>query len=167
MKKLTVCFLILILSLSLAGCESDLNEPANFYYPRKSDTIHFGTSDGLITMEPREVAGHSGDLRYILSLYLLGPLDSDLDSPFPDGTTLEDIDVAAGILTITLSDSFSQLSGMDLTIACACLSSTCFELIDVAQVTILSPKTELHSQVEITLDRNSLTLLDTLPLTTE
>ena len=28
MKKLTVCFLILILSLSLADCESDLNEPA-------------------------------------------------------------------------------------------------------------------------------------------
>lgn len=167
MKKTTVCILLLVLFLSLTGCHNDLNEPANFYYPRQTDNIQFGVANGLVTVEQRELTGHTGDLQYILSLYLLGPLDTGLYSPFPEGTVLETILLEEGVLTVSLSEDFSQLSGMELTIACACLSSTCFDLADAAQIVILSPKTELYPQVEVTMERNCLTLLDTLPLATE
>ena len=166
MRKMTALLLSIAVILSLTGCRSDL-KPVDFYYPRQTDSIQFGVPDGLISSDPREVAGHTGDLRYLISLYLRGPLDSGLQSPFPEGTMLEDISTEDGVVTVSLSREFSQLSGMELTLACACLSSTCFGLTDAEFVTILSPKTELYSQVEVTMDRNCLTLLDDSPVAAE
>ncbi len=161
MRKLTA--LILLCALSLSGCHfgNDLREPVHFYYPQTQEAIAAnGASDGFIVPETREGAGHTGDLNYLLSLYLAGPTQETLRSPFPQGTKLAGITQTEGSLIIALNGAFSQLSGIDLTLACACICTTCFGLTDASQITVTAPATGLYPEVSLTLTRDSLTLTD-------
>ena len=65
-------------------------------------------------------------------------------------------------MIIRLSKEFSQLSGIRLTVACACLSLTLFDLTDAARVRIVSPAAEKLPAVDITLCRTDLILTDTV-----
>lgn len=164
MRRILILCILGCLVLNLAGCSfgSQLKEPVPFYYTRDGENYVYGEADGVITSEEREASGHTADLEYLLSLYLSGPLDEDLVSPFPEGTQLESIDRDSSGLIILLNDSFSQLSGMELTVACACISATCFALVDVQQVRIISPQTQYDSAVEMVITRDTLTLIDTV-----
>ena len=62
---------------------------------------------------------------------------------------------------MALSASLTLLSGVDLTLACACLARTCFSLTDAQSVTISS---EGLGFVSMTLTRDSLVLSDDTPL---
>lgn len=162
MRKIIAFIIAITLVLCSAGCNtgSGLNDPVTFYYTRPNDGFLYGAADGVIAAEEREASGHTGELQYLLTLYLSGPLDDSLTSPFPNGTQLTALTQTADTLYIELSGEFSQLSGVRLTTACACISKTCFALRDVSQVTIQSPAFGDHPAVEITLTRDSLFLLD-------
>ncbi len=140
MKRLTLS--ILILSLLISGCAfggDGLKEPVTFYYLRDHSTPEgydaFFT-EGAIGSENREAAGHRQDLTYLLKLYLQGPLDSDLKSPFPVASKITDIQQKDRTLTVTMNAVPSRYNDMDLTISCACLARTCMGLVDVDTVTI-------------------------------
>lgn len=160
MKKLTALILILAVLFTLVSCGSTLKDPVSFYYLRTGDTLAYGYEDGLIATEEREAAGHVGDLEYLISLYLNGPLGDHLVSPFPSGVRLELLTRRQDSLTIVLSESFSHLSGMELSIACACLCRTAFGLTDANTITILSPKTNFSDGIKLIFARDSFLLID-------
>ena len=160
MRKTIVLLLLGAILLSLGACGSSLKEPVSFYYLRNPNTIVYGSADGLVAPEQREAAGHVGDLEYLLTLYLGGPLDDRLVSPIPEGVTLENLVIRQKNLILVLSSQFAELTDVELTAACVCIATTCFSLTDVDEVTILSPETHLSEGVSMTLTRDSVTFLD-------
>ncbi len=161
MKKQIASLLVLTMVAGLFGCSfrSAVREPVEFYYLR--DSFLYGASDGVITSEARERSGHGDDLAYLLSLYLRGPLDEELKSPFPADCRLVDLRLDNKTLRLTLDASFIQLEGIDLTLACACLSKTCFGLTDVQTVKVEAAVPDENSAFNITFTRDSLLLEDT------
>ena len=136
MKKAIPLLAALCLLLSIAGCSlerSGWKAPVTFFYRRQSSELQAHPEGGVIVPEEREISGRNNDLFYLLSLYLRGPLDDGLVSPFPawcrlvginrNGTTPHDI----------LDEHFAALKDMELTTACACLARTCMALAGVEQ----------------------------------
>ncbi len=151
MKKMLRFLLLVCLLLSLGACSFDdpIENPVEFYYPRRADAYLYGSSDGVITGETRDVGG-AGDLKYLLTLYLQGPLDEFLVSPFPSGSTLLDVRTDAREITLILDAHFATLSGLDQTIACVCLARTCFGYTDAQSVRIIAGgKTSIDTTISI------------------
>lgn len=168
MKKTWIISLVLALLLALAACDTSQPQTGvTFYYLKNSNQPENLSVDSFYATENRAYTDETRNLRDCLSLYLRGPVGEDLASPFPDNTRLLEADLQENHLYIHLSQEFSQLTGMDLTAACACLSLTCFDLADVEQVTIISPATEKMPAVEITMSRTNLILTDTVTGETE
>lgn len=147
MRKLLV---ILLAALLLCGCAAD--KGIHFYYLRTE--YEYGTADGVIASETREITGYDDDLNYLFRLYLEGPLNDSLTSPFPRGTYLLNTLLTGDTLTLVLSVEYSALEDLEQTLANACLASTGFQLTEAEQIIILSGK-ETY-----TLDRSSITLFD-------
>lgn len=138
--KRSLCVLLCVLFLiGLCGCSTPLSgsgEPVSFYY-RRADFQYHGT-DNVIVPEQREISGHGGDLHYLISLYLVGPLDDSLVSPFPTGTRLLETQQNGMELLLTLSDSAASLSDSAFSLACTCLALTCMSFTNAETVTVSS-----------------------------
>ena len=161
--KRTICLMLVFLFLaSLSACyyseSGDILEPVEFFYPRKPDYFVYGADDGVLAAEVREGSGHIGDLYYLLSMYLRGPQDETLRSPFPEGCKLKDVRFEEDMLRIVLSAEFTTLENVDLTIACASLTKTCMNLVDVRLVSIKASGNK--KSVSITMDAEALLLSD-------
>ena len=145
MKKCISFLLCLCLLASFWGCAPRTEAPqvpVRFYYPRTVDTIQYTASGGAFTYEDRESAGYTDNLPYLLNLYFRGPADSTLRNPFPTATSVTELKVYGNYAFLTVSDSFAQLTGMDLTVACACLTLTVTELTG-AETLCLSTNSQL------------------------
>lgn len=137
-KRFAVLLLTLFLTVS-AGCSfasSHMIEPVNFYYRRTQ--FLYGSSDSVIGSESREASGHTEDLNYLLSLYLAGPVEEGLISPFSRGTLLLSVVQWNDSVTIEVSDTGRFLSDANFSLACACISKTCMELTGAESVTVIS-----------------------------
>ncbi len=162
MKKVIVLLLALLQLAALVGCSlggTDF-EPVHFYYLRDADAYLYGAEDGVVTYEERDPTGHEGDFRYLLMLYLQGPLDDALESPFPAGCALVELSQTASEMHVTLNSDFATLRGMDRTLACVCLARTCFSLANVRTVHILARSSEEKDNVYETITIDSLLLED-------
>lgn len=155
MKRFCVLLLLLSLMLSLCACASETS--VTYYYVRDELEYQYGTADGVMVGEIREAAGHVDDLRYLLILYFHGPLTDHLESPFPSGTALDEFSLEDGHLDIKLSGIVSMMKNPDLTLACACLARTCFDITDAESVTI---RAESLNAVSMTFTRDSWILVD-------
>ena len=134
MKKSISILLCLCVLLSLFGCADRAEAPqvpVQFYYPRTIDTIQYTINNGAFAYELRESAGYTDNIPYLLNLYFRGPADATLRNPFPTATSVTELKVYGKYAFLTVSDSFAQLTDMDLTIACACLTLTVAELTQV------------------------------------
>ena len=152
MKRLFCMLLCFILVFTLFGCGSKEDENhVTFYYIRSE--YDYGTEDGVIASELRDVSDKAADLRNLLALYLVGPLDESLSSPFP-GTKLISLETRDDTLLIQLAGSASIMSEVRYSLACACMTMTCLELTDAAQVTITC------SDRSVTMSRDNLVLFD-------
>ena len=67
----------------------------------------------------------------------------ELRSPFPPGTDLQKLTVAGGRAFVDLSESYARLSGIDLSIADACLTLTLTQLDGIYAVRITANGREL------------------------
>lgn len=160
--KRGICILLALALLSLTGCANDtgrFQEPVSFYYVREEFT--YGTADGVIAGEIREAAGLSGDRRQLLNRYLEGPDSAELISPFPAGVRVVELKAEESRLTVVVSDAFAQLTGLDLTVACACLTKTAIGITGCTVVTIQAETAMLDGSKSVTMDEASLFLLDT------
>lgn len=161
MKRSLMIILILSLAAALWGCTGDQEEildPVHFYYP-KTD-ISFNTDDGVIGAETREASGCRENPTYLISVYLQGPQSEDFRRIYPAGTRLLSLKIVNNEARLLLSDSIAQLTGVDLTLACACLTVTAMELTGAQSVRIQAVNETLNGQDSITMDGSTLLLLD-------
>lgn len=159
MKKWICLFLILSLLLPLFGCAQPTDgfeNPISFYYRRKD--VSFSTTDGVISADIRE----AGNMDYIslLALYFRGPENSQLQRTFPEGTALKSIQIDGNHVFITLSDVFSTLTELDLSIACACLTRTVCEMTGTTQLTVRTENGLLDGNKTIQMSLKNVVLLD-------
>ena len=148
MKRLicfTLCFLLLI-----TGCAH--KDTVNFYYLR--DSFQYGTHDGVIVAENRDITGHKEHISFLLSLYLMGPQNEGNVTPFSVSARLLSVERKMNGLVITLTDTQDTLTDAEYVLACACMTLTCLEILPIESVTINSGE---RSQ---TLSREILTLYD-------
>ena len=136
MKRFLIFLLLLSLALSCWACSEQTS--VTFYYVREESAYLFGEENAVIVGENRESASNIQNLHSLLILYLHGPLNENFQSPFPRGTSLVAVQQEGSHLTVRLSSIASAMKGTDLTLACACLASTCFSLTDAQSVTIAS-----------------------------
>ena len=161
MKRFIAFILIFSLALCCAACTRknvSLKKPAAFYYCNAE--VPYDGKTGGITAETRESANFSDDMIALLNEYLKGPLAEGFLSPFPDNVRIASFNTSATTVTVVLSRGFSQLSGLDLIIACACLSRTVFDLMEQNRIQIAAYESQLDGQIYITFDRNSIFLVD-------
>lgn len=161
MKHLTAGVLICALLLCFAGCAAQQQlpqQPVNFYYRQNPDSIRYDAP--IVLPERREAAGYADSLSALLALYLRGPISETLTSPFPPGTRLLSVKSEDALVTLQLNTGFADLHGMDLTLACACLTMTCLDLTDAQQVRISVPEALLDGAKSVTMDRSALLLLE-------
>ena len=165
--KRSLCF-ALILILCLSGCaigQERFKNPVTYYYlqdysdPDNRDAFFM---DGAIGSEIREAGDHRTDLNYLLSIYLQGPLDASLRSPFPAGCRPMDIRQDETALYLVLTPAITELSEMELTVACACIAKTCMELVDADTVQISGTSQDGTVTVSRTFARDMLILEDSL-----
>ena len=155
MKKQVVIVLILSLLLCLCSCSflsESIQNPVKYYYQRGE--YLYGQEDGVIAAEERDGTGHIKDMAYLLRLYLMGPHDEELTSPFPRGLLITDIRQGNGSVILTLTDALSELPESRQTIACACLALTCMDMTGHDSVTLI-----WEDEIR-TIDRSSLTIFD-------
>lgn len=160
MKQLISVVLLLAVIFSFAGCqeEAPLKDPVNFYYRRIQ--TEFGKETGVIDVMVVEGDGKKGDHLAMLNQYLLGINNSSFASTFPVSTQVTDLRILGDTAFLTLNPALGQYSGMDLTIACACLTLTTMELTGTQQVSIRITSGTLNGSDQIIMDRNTILLLD-------
>lgn len=161
MKRWMPFFLILTLCLAMVGCaekEPQIQVPVTFYY--RQNELSFGDASGVVTSEERESVGHDGDVVYLLNQYLQGPVSENLGRTFPSGTKLISFSIEQKKASVLVSRHLSGISGIDLTIACACITMTTMELTGAKTVEIRADSSLLNDMESIIMDENCLLLLD-------
>lgn len=138
--KRTIALILAVLCLtSMLGCKAanplNRNE-VTFYYIRQQ--YQFSSQENVIAAETRALSGNSGDLGYLLTLYMLGPLDEELSSPFPKDVSILDIQREETRVMITLSAMDNTVSDSKFSLAGACLALTILDLTDCDTVQLFS-----------------------------
>ncbi len=157
MRKIFCFILPVIIILSLLGCGKkgdDASVPVEVFFRNAAEV--YNNEEAIIKPEIWDFDGYENDLQGFLNLYLLGPVADDSFSPFPSGLQIVAIQPNEDRLCITLNDPYDELTGLDLTIASACLAKTVMGLTgcDVVEIT------SLNAASSIVMDREILLLLD-------
>ncbi len=159
--KRTFCLLLAAwMCCFFCGCHygdsGDFLEPVEFFYPRQADDFVYGGADGIFGSEIREASGHTDDLNYLLSMYMRGPQDAQLRSPYPSGCRIKDIRYEDETLYLVFNEEFAELENVELSIACASLLRTCYAICDAKYVHVESVSDS--KTISITLDADSFLL---------
>lgn len=159
MRKFILSVLLLSLLLSMFGCgqhNEEIQEPVNFYY--LADLTASDEFDQVIVEEVTESAGLSNE--ELLAHYLTGPKSEGKVNPFPHGLSVVYLRKQSSRIVLILSTELLELSGLDLTLACACLASTVFELYGCQSLEIIVNGHLLDGKASIVISREDLVLYD-------
>ena len=161
MKRFCTLPLVFVLVLSLVACgksDKELQVPVKFYY--LNDEIGYGVDDGVISFEEREAAQIQNDLYALVQSYLLGPENAQLSRAVPASVCVEAVQSDQDTIILTLSPEFARLSGIDLTLACSCLSMTLLDYTNAQTVQIQVTDSLLAEGESITMTREDILLVD-------
>lgn len=145
-------FLLLLAALALlcAACaaspeESSPDDYAVYYAAARLDANDGGDAIRAGTLRVEDGAALPVDAlaEKLMEGLLTSPEDALLRSPFPNGTTLQKVSIAGGRATVDLSEEYARLSGIDLSIADACVTLTLTQLSGVYAVRITANGREL------------------------
>lgn len=157
MRRFLLLTLALVLTLSCFACSTP-GQPGRFYYLRSE--VGFDGSDGVISSESRELSGLTDDPTALLKDYFEGPRSRDLRSPFPRQTQLLECSIQNNTLLLELDASFADLSGIDLTLACACIAKTAFEHLNVSEIHLRASGALLNGRETVILREGDILLED-------
>ena len=166
MKRCCLILIPLLLLCFLFGCgeaSPEYEQPVLFFYPE--NVQEDGSVTNVISPETREGEEFDGDLHRLLADYLEGPTDPALYSPFPADAQLLEVSQFNGKITLRFSQSFAELSSLDRTIACACISMTCLEFTEADAVEIFAQNALFDGEESILLTRDNLLTKDNTPIT--
>ena len=163
MKRLLLPILCIALLLSSCAFPIERNtafyiQPVDFYYCAADHT--YGTETGTLRWETRELGEDSWSFSEILSLYFEGPISTDLRSPFPADVAVKNITVQDGTMSLLLNDAFTKLSGVELTLATACLVQTLTAFDTIDQVVLMTDNMILSNLTTTPLDEADFLLQD-------
>lgn len=161
MKKLLCFVLCFALALGMLGCTRTPSVPENaitVYYKRAN--VSYGAQDSVISTAYLDTAGHEDDLAYLLNMYFQSTPGDGFAVTFPAELFLVVLKVEGLTAKVVLSDHIATLSGMDLTVACVCLTQTVMALTGCQEVIISAITAKLDGRDFITLSRDSYLLLD-------
>ena len=153
--------LILLFIISLCSCKQSkdsIQTPVSFYYC--NSTVEYNAETAVISAEVRDSSDYVQDLKGLLNLYFQGPVSHAHQSPFPPGVQVSSLDEADGVIHIVLNAPFASLKGLDLTVACACLSKTVIGFTGCKSVEISVKDLTIVGSASITMDTQSLLLID-------
>lgn len=133
------CFLILCALLLLAACAAPAGDEGGYtiYCLTNLDSAATGGADAIY---PLTVSAEGETDERIASHLLSKMLAADgetYNSPLPRGTRVLDVNIENGLATVNLSDTYASLSGMDLTLADACITLSLCQLPSVERVSVL------------------------------
>jgi len=126
---------ILVLCLLLSGCHPTASRASE----SKGYTLWFSTTQGgagspALGQESRTLEEGSQDAASLLRALFHGPTDPSLVSPFPAETALQEVTIQEGLVSVDLSEAYGGLSGVDLTLADACVVLTLCQLDGIERV---------------------------------
>ena len=98
------------------------------------------------------------DLNYLIAMYLRGPQNEALRSPFPAGCRLEKVYTDDNTLYVRLSSEFTTLENIDLTLACASLAKTFLTMTGLDHICIDAASSE--KSIHMILDKDSILFAD-------
>lgn len=156
--------LLLVCFLTGWGCASQttaeqMRSPMKFYYKTMEENYIGGQS--ATGYEVREISGHESDYLWVLTQYFEGPVSSDLTAPFQKATSILSAELSDSQLCLMVSQELGQLSQVDLTVACTCITLTCLEFPEVESVSIRAENGMLSGKSELLFNRDSFLLEDT------
>ena len=140
MKAVRVCIAVLLLMVSLSGCT--LSQPSSGY------SLYFCTSSvhGPALASQPYYGSSNPSVEELVDALFQGPDTNELTSPFPRGLTLQDWTLKDGLLTLNLSEQYSGLADVSLTLADYCLVLTLSQLDGVEAVQIQASGHTYHSR---------------------
>ena len=166
-----ILFLSGILTVLLLSCKDSLRETSDIdIVNQENENIDFVHHPCLI-ISSRDVTLHANcenkNFTHDRFLAYRGDFNRgntetnfSLKSPFPSGCRIVEIRRESKTLHLTLDGVFAQLENLDLTLACACLAKTCFDMSDAQEVKIDAVAPDGNSIINITFNRDSLVLED-------
>ena len=136
MNRIRIAALAGLLLLA-AGCSAPPEEAEDgyqVYYSALEDRY----AQQALASEPYGSAPPKEPIPDLVAALLDGPDSPDLTSPFPDGVRLLGWELEDGVLHLDLSEQYGGLSGVNLTVADACLTLTLCQVegVDAVYVTV-------------------------------
>jgi germination protein M len=156
MKKFTMILLVLLLMLSGCKHEEEFDKPANLYY---LNTDYSG-SEIITLFSVEQIESQGLSTNDILKQYLSRSTGAFSHSPYPSGLQVLRTEIISDTMYITLSSHYTSISGLDLTLANACLYKTCTELTGVPKIKILINDGPPENALEILLSPEDFFLKD-------
>lgn len=146
MKKRGAALLLCAALLTAGGCTARQDPEAGgegaeylIYYSALSDQ----RGESAVEGERHTLPQHQNQVSALMEALLEGPDSPQLTSPFPEGLRLLDWRLEEGRLHLDLSEHYYSLSGVDLTLADACLTLTFCQLEEVEAVYVTVDGREL------------------------
>lgn len=139
MRRMLAALLACLMVLLCGACTAQQEQEGDvlFYYLTPSSGQE--QPDTLFQAEHRQLLPNA-TLEKQIQTYLYGPLDKSLRNPFPNGVEVvsASLDEQSGLLRLILSQEYAGLSGLQLSLANACLIWTLTENQTVERVRIYS-----------------------------
>lgn len=120
MKRRQLAALAGLLALA-AGCAAP---PAEGGYQLCYSALDDRYAQQALAWEPYGGEGPESPIPGLVDALLDGPESPGLSSPFPEGVRLLDWSLEEGVLRLDLSEQYGGLTGVELTVADACLALT-------------------------------------------
>ena len=162
--KQKICILLICVMLTLSGCNTLNTQGASsgsvkFYYLQNE--IVYNSADSVVSYETRQ----SGRLKpeELIGQYLQGPEKKNLASPYPEELKLVSVTQEDNTVKIVLSNEFTTLSNLELTLACSCLTKTMQGILPAESYEISSTGGKLNGKSSILITSNTFVWEDTLP----
>ena len=163
MKKVCImlcCVLLLQLLCACTGHKEEFEKPVNFYYCNTE--IFYNSPLGVIHPESREGAGFHGNMTAMLRSYFLGPVSSNLELVIPPDIYMVSCEKIGDEVSIVMSNQFSKLTEMDLSIACSALLLTVHDFTGAETLRISAKDAKVNDKDEFVLSISDIELVDTI-----